>query len=275
MNNVAAKVVANVVIVTKPHQPDVASAAADLVAWFDSKGIRASLESSFAATADLCVVVGGDGTLLAAARLMGERQVPILAINYGGLGFLTEVTRDEMYSALESVLAGKARTNNRMMMNVRVHRGDEEIEKYQALNDAVIHKGTLARIIELEARVDGQYVSRFRSDGLILSTPTGSTAYNVSAGGPIVYPTMGAIVMTPICPHTLTNVPLILPAESQVEVILRTAQDEVYVTVDGQVGVKLESGDRIAVRKSERPVSLIAPAGRDFFDVLRGKLKWG
>jgi NAD+ kinase len=139
----------------------------------------------------------------------------------------------------------------------------------------VIHKGTLARIIELEARVDGQYVSKFRSDGLILSTPTGSTAYNVSAGGPIVYPTMGAIIMTPICPHTLTNVPLILPPESHVEVVLRSVHDEVYVTVDGQVGLKLESGDRVTVEKSERLVYLIEPAGRDFFGVLRGKLKWG
>jgi NAD+ kinase len=267
--------IANVVIVTKPHQPDVARVASDLVAWFAGKGVKASLDSSAATEADLCVVVGGDGTLLAAARLLHERQVPILAINYGGLGFLTEVTRDEMYPALEDVLAGKAVTNNRMSMNVTVFRDDEPIEKYRALNDAVIHKGTLARIIELEARVDGQLVSRFRSDGLILSTPTGSTAYNVSAGGPIVYPTMAAMVMTPICPHTLTNVPLILPAESHIEVVLRTEQDEVYVTVDGQVGVKLKSGDRVAVEKSQKLVNLVAPSGRDFFEVLRGKLKWG
>jgi NAD+ kinase len=267
--------IARVVIVTKPHQPDVAKVAAELLEWFAGKGIEASLDAASAAKADLCVVVGGDGTLLAAARLMGQHQLPILAINYGGLGFLTEVTRDEMYPALEAVLSGKSATNNRMMMNVRVHRDGKLVEAYQALNDAVIHKGTLARIIELEASVDGQYVSKFRSDGLILSTPTGSTAYNVSAGGPIVYPTMGAIIMTPICPHTLTNLPLILPPESRVEVVLRSAQDEVHVTVDGQVGLKLESGDRVTVEKSERLVNLIAPAGRDFFDVLRGKLKWG
>lgn len=267
--------IARVVIVTKPRQPDVAKVAAELVTWFESKAVKASLDPSSAAGADLCVVVGGDGTLLAAARLMGDRQVPILAINYGGLGFLTEVTRDEMYPALEEVLGGKTVTNNRMMMNVTVHRDGKPVEAYQALNDAVIHKGTLARIIELEARVDGHYVSRFRSDGLILSTPTGSTAYNVSAGGPIVYPTMGAIIMTPICPHTLTNVPLILPPESHVEVVLRSAQDEVYVTVDGQVGLKLEADDCITVEKSDRLVCLIAPSGRDFFDVLRGKLKWG
>jgi NAD+ kinase len=267
--------IANVVIVTKPHQPDVARVAAELVAWFEGRGLKASLDPSFSATADLCVVVGGDGTLLSAARLMNERQVPILAINYGGLGFLTEVTRDEMYPALSDVLGGKTIIKDRMMMNVAVHRDGTLLEKYQALNDAVINKGTLARIIELEASVDGHYVSRFRSDGLILATPTGSTAYNLSAGGPIVYPTMGAIIMTPICPHTLSNVPLILPADSHIEVVLRSTQDEVHVTVDGQVGMKLESGDRVTVERSERLVHLITPAGRDFFDVLRGKLKWG
>lgn len=267
--------IATVVIVTKPHQPEVARAASELAAWFEGRGIRASLDTASATSADLCVVVGGDGTLLAAARAMGEHQVPILAINYGGLGFLTEVTREEMYPALEGVLGGKMVTHSRMMMDVSVHREGTAVGTYQALNDAVIHKGTLARIIELEARVDGQYVSTFRSDGLILSTPTGSTAYNVSAGGPIVHPTMAAIVMTPISSHTLTNRPLVLPHECRIEVSLRSVPDEVYVTVDGQVGTKLESNDRVVVQKSKRLVRLIAPAGKDFFDVLRDKLKWG
>jgi NAD+ kinase len=267
--------VKSVVIVTKPHQPDVAKVAADLAVWFGNRGIQASMDPASAEDADLCVVVGGDGTLLAAARLMRDRQVPILAINYGGLGFLTEVTREEMYPALENLLAGKTVTNSRMMIDVAVHRGGKLLETYQALNDAVIHKGTLARIIELEACVDGLYVSKFRSDGLILSTPTGSTAYNVSAGGPIVYPTMAAIIMTPISSHTLTNRPLVLPSESRVEVTLRSVPDDVYVTVDGQVGTKLDSGDSIHVKKSSRLIQLIAPSGKDFFDVLRDKLKWG
>ena len=266
--------VSHALIVTKPHQPDVAKVAAELGVWFERRGIKTSM-GSVTTDCDLCVVVGGDGTLLAAARLMGEHQIPILAINYGGLGFLTEVTRDEMYSALEEVLAGRTRTNSRMMMEVEVHRDGQESARYQALNDVVIHKGTLARIIELEAVIDGQYVTRFRSDGLILSTPTGSTAYNMSAGGPIVYPTMMAIVMTPICSHTLTNRPLVLPSESRVEVTLRSAPDEVYVTVDGQTGTKLEPGSRVTVLKSSRLVELIAPSGKDFFDVLRDKLKWG
>jgi len=267
--------IAAVLIVTKPHQPEVAKVASELAQWFQKRSIRASMEPGTSPQADLCVVVGGDGTLLAAARLMGEHQLPILAINYGGMGFLTEVTREEMYDALESVLAGKTVTNSRMMMEVTVHRDDALVEGYQALNDVVIHKGTLARIIELDAHVDGQYVSKFRSDGLILSTPTGSTAYNVSAGGPIVYPTMGAIIMTPIASHTLTNRPLVLPPESRVEITLRSVPDDVYVTVDGQVGAKLQHGDRVTVRKSQRSVELITPKGKDFFDVLRGKLKWG
>jgi len=267
--------VTTVVIVTKPHQPDVAKVATQLAAWFEGKGIRASMDPASAEHADLCVVVGGDGTLLAAARLMGEHQVPILAINYGGLGFLTEVTRDEMYPALEGVLAGRAATHSRMMMEIAGDRDGKTVGAYQALNDAVIHKGTLARIIELEAHVDGQYVSTFRSDGLILSTPTGSTAYNVSAGGPIVHPTMAAIILTPISSHTLTNRPLVLPAECRIEVTLRSIPDEVYVTVDGQTGMKLEAQDRVTVCKSQRLVQLITPAGKDFFDVLRDKLKWG
>jgi NAD+ kinase len=267
--------VSTVVIVTKPHQPEVARVASQLATWFDGKGIRASMDPASAERADLCVVVGGDGTLLAAARMMGDHQVPILAINYGGLGFLTEVTRDEMYPALEGVLAGKTVTRSRMMMEVSVQRDGGAVGTYQALNDVVIHKGTLARIIELEAYVDGQYVSIFRSDGLILSTPTGSTAYNVSAGGPIVHPTMAAIILTPISSHTLTNRPLVLPPESRVEVALRSIPDDVYVTVDGQVGMKLDSRDRVTVRRSERRVQLIAPAGKNFFDVLRDKLKWG
>jgi NAD+ kinase len=265
----------NVLIVTKPHQADVAKAAADLAAWFGSRSVTATLDRARAGGVDLCVVVGGDGTLLSAARLMGERQVPILAINYGGMGFLTEVTRSEMYEVLDRVLAGECTTDSRMMMDVSLYRGDALVADWQALNDAVIHKGTLARIIDLEARVDDQYVSRFRSDGLILSTPTGSTAYNVSAGGPVVYPTMQAIVMTPICPHTLTNLPLVLPAESRVEITVRSAPDEVYVTVDGQVGMKLEPEDRVTVQKSKRVVRLVLPSGRSFFDVLRDKLKWG
>ena len=267
--------VRKVVIVTKPKQPDVARVASELEAWFKSKNVAASLAPEFASEAELAVVVGGDGTLLAAARLLGDRQVPIVAINHGGLGFLTEVTLDEMYPALERVLAGEFVTQSRMMMDSEVSRRGAAVTRSRALNDVVINKGTLSRMIELEVHVDGQYVSRFRADGLIVATPTGSTAYNISAGGPIIFPTMGAMIVTPICSHTLTNRPIVLPESVNVEIVVRSAQDDVYVTVDGQVGLRLETDDRILVRKSEVAVQLVAPADKNYFDVLRGKLKWG
>lgn len=267
--------VRNVVIVTKPKQADVARVAGELTAWFQRKNITASLAPDAAATADLAVVVGGDGTLLAAARLLGNRQIPIVAINHGGLGFLTEVTLDEMYPALERVLAGQFVTEHRMMMDIHVSRANKRVAGYRALNDIVINKRTLSRMIELEARVDGQYVSRFRADGLIVATPTGSTAYNLSAGGPIIFPTMSAMIVTPICSHTLTNRPIVVSEQVKIEIALRSSQDDVYVTVDGQVGLKLEMDDHLTVQKSEVAVKLVAPADKNYFDVLRGKLKWG
>lgn len=264
-----------VVIVTKPEEPEVAKVAGELVEWFKHKKIDASTDSGVASKADLAVVIGGDGTLLAAARLLGSRQIPILAINHGGLGFLTEVTLDQLYPALQRVLDGQFVTQRRMMMEITVTREDKRIASYRALNDAVINKGTLARIIEIEADVDGQYVSSFRSDGLIIATPTGSTAYNLSAGGPIIFPSMNAMVLTPICSHTLTNRPIVLPPGVRVDITLRSAQDEVYLTVDGQVGLRLEMGDRLTVEKSDLYVKLVEPMDKNYFDVLRGKLKWG
>ena len=265
----------SVVIVTKPKQADVARVARELMEWFKQKKITASLAPESAATADLAVVVGGDGTLLAAARLLGDRQIPIVAINYGSLGFLTEVTLDEMYPALERILSGDVVTEQRMMMDIRVSRRNTQVAGYRALNDVVINKGTLSRMIDLEARVDGQYVSRFRADGLIVATPTGSTAYNLSAGGPIIFPTMGAMIVTPICSHTLSNRPLVLSEGVKIEITLRSAQDDVYVTVDGQVGLNLRMDDHLVVEKSRVAVRLVAPADKNYFDVLRGKLKWG
>ena len=180
-----------------------------------------------------------------------------------------------MYPAIERVLAGHFITEHRMMMDIEIRRAKERLAGYRALNDVVINKGTLSRMIELEARVDGQYVSKFRADGLIVATPTGSTAYNLSAGGPIVFPTMSAMIVTPICSHTLTNRPIVLPPGVQVEIMLSSAQEDVQVTVDGQVGIKLETNDQITVEKSDVAVKLVAPADKNYFDVLRGKLKWG
>ncbi len=271
----------NVAIFSKPRQPDVARVAAGLMEWFQEKGIEPHLNPDQAADqrlisqADLAVVVGGDGTLLAAARLIGDRQIPILAINHGGLGFLTEVTLEEMVPAIEQILEGRFVTDHRMMMDVFIERAGQRVAVYRALNDAVINKGTLARIIELEARVDGEYLSSFRSDGLIVSTPTGSTAYNLSAGGPIVFPSMCAMVVTPICSHTLTNRPVVLPGHVKIDLTLKSAQGEVHLTVDGQVGLPLTRGDRVFVEQSKVVVHLIAPTGKNYFDVLRDKLKWG
>ena len=257
-------------IFSKPRQPDVARVAAEIQSWLQKKGVAVSGND-----AELAVVLGGDGTLLAAARDLDNRQIPILAINHGGLGFLTEVTLDEMYAALERVLEGEFVTDRRMMMDVKVDHDGKVIGSYRALNDAVINKGILARIIELEARVNGDYFSSFRSDGLIISTPTGSTAYNLSAGGPIIYPSMSAMVVTPICSHTLTNRPIALPGEVRIGITLKSIQDEVHLTVDGQVGMPLNPGDRVMIEKSPVEVHLIAPSGKNYFDVLRGKLKWG
>src|ERR1051326_1277462 len=267
--------VQSIVIDTKPKQPEVARVAEQLSTWFNSKNIQASLKPETAAGADLVVVVGGDGTLLAAARLLGDRQIPILAINHGGLGFLTEVTLEEMYPAIERVLAGHFVSEHRMMMDIDVSRANNRVGVYRALNDVVINKGTISRMIELETRVDSQYVSRFRADGLIVATPTGSTAYNLSAGGPIVFPTMSAMIVTPICSHTLTNRPIVLPPGVRVEIMLAAAHEDVHVTVDGQVGMKLQMDDKITVEKSNIAVKLVAPADKNYFDVLRGKLKWG
>lgn len=266
----------NVVIITKPRREEVTSVAGQLIEWFKSKHVKASIDPAAAAKADLAVVVGGDGTLLAAARLLDDKQVPILAINYGGLGFLTEVTMDEMYPALEQVLAGHFATEERMMIDVAISRAKKHLASYRALNDVVINRGTLSRIVELEARVDGHEVSRFRSDGLIVATPTGSTAYSLSAGGPIIFPTMRAMVLTPICSHTLTNRPIVLPSGVRIEITLQSSrEEEVHATVDGQVGLKLQAGDLLTIVRSNVAVKLVSPTDKNYFDVLRGKLKWG
>src|SRR3989454_1777908 len=269
------KNISSVVIVTKPNKAEVLRVAGELIEWFKSKNIDATLNPEAAGTADLAVVVGGDGTLLAAARLLGDRQIPILAINYGGLGFLTEVTLQEMYPTLERLLQGHFITEERMMMDITLTRTGKPASSYRALNDVVINKGALSRIIDLEVHVDGQYVSRFRADGLIVATPTGSTAYNLSAGGPIIFSSMSAMVVTPICSHTLTNRPLLLPPSVRIEITLRSSQEDAYVTVDGQVGLPLQTDDQVKVEKSKVAVKLVAPSGKNYFDLLRGKLKWG
>lgn len=224
---------------------------------------------------DLIIVFGGDGTMLSVARLIGSMNVPILGINLGGLGFITEINRDEIYEATEQVLAGRYSIEERIMLSALVFRQGEKIADFLVLNDVVINKGTLARIIDLDTFVNNTFVTKFKSDGLIISTPTGSTAYSLSAGGPILYPTLNCIIITPICPHTLTHRAIVLPDTFKIEVILDSDKEDVVLTLDGQVGFSLKKDDRVQVRKSEFKTKIMIPPERDYFQVLRTKLKWG
>jgi len=248
----------------------------DLTASAIGEGARCYAKTDIGAHADLLITFGGDGTLLSVAR-HAPAHVPILGVNMGTLGFLTEVRVEEFAGMLERVLSGDFLLEPRVTFDVSVSGGDREELRYRVLNDAAINKSALSRIIEMRVQVAGLFVSTFRADGLIVSTPTGSTAYNLSAGGPIIYPTMGAIVITPICPHMLTNRPLVLPDELDIEVsLVRHSEDqEIYLTLDGQEGIPLTERDRVCVRKSEHRVLLVQSADKNYFDVLRTKLKWG
>jgi len=228
------------------------------------------------ANVDLLITFGGDGTLLSVARHAPD-HVPILGVNMGTLGFLTEIRVEEFPAMLERVLTGNYIVEPRVRFNARVDGPGRDHIEYRVLNDVAINKSALSRIIEMRVSVAGQFVSTFRADGLIVSTPTGSTAYNLSAGGPIVYPTMGAVVITPICPHMLTNRPLVLPDELDIEISLVPGSDhhETYVTLDGQEGTPLTENDRVFVRKSDQRVLLVQSPDKNYFDVLRVKLKWG
>ena len=226
-------------------------------------------------SADVIVVFGGDGTLLSVAKMIQSRPARILGVNLGSLGFLTEVTLDELYPALESVLKGEYSVDRRRMLKIDVPGEAGSTSTYHAFNDAVIsNQGALARIICVETFVNEEFIARFLADGIIISTPTGSTAYSLSAGGPILYPTLDAILITPICPHTLTNRPLVIPAEGDVRVVIKSGQD-VMLTLDGQEGLPLKEEDEVHCTRSEHQIELIKPGGKSFFDVLREKLKWG
>jgi NAD+ kinase len=228
-----------------------------------------------AADADALVVLGGDGTLLAASHVVGK-PIPVLGVNFGSLGFLTEITLPELYPTLEGVLAGKYRHEERRMLHAVVHREGRPENSGDVLNDVVISKSSFSRIIELEVSVDGAFVSSFRADGLIVSSPTGSTAYNLAAGGPILHPALPAIVLTPICPHMLSNRPLVLGDGVSVEVRLRDARDgDVQITLDGQQGFPLAPRDTVTVTRSSQTIRLVKAPERDYFEVLRTKLKWG
>jgi len=235
---------------------------------------KGQARSKIPSLVDMILVLGGDGTFLSVARLIGELPIPILGVNLGGLGFLTEVTLEELYPLLDQILDGNYAVDEREMLTAHVHRYGERIAEYSVLNDVVINKGALARIIDLDTYVDDRYLTTFKADGLILSTPTGSTAYSMAAGGPIIYPSLRCIIITPICPHTLTNRPLVLSDEVTVRIKLRS-QEDVFITLDGQMGFALRIDDMVEVRKAKTHIKLIKPSNKDYFEILRKKLKWG
>jgi len=277
-------------IILKKQDSRVPSILRDIIPWLRARELEVFLDQGSAEQCppgiciappeelvkevDIVSVFGGDGTLLYAARLVGSSGVPILGINLGSLGFLTEVKLTDMHEAFERLLAGNYQLENRMLLNVEVVRGGNVSARYLALNDAVINKGALARIIELEVSINSQPVLYTRADGLIISTPTGSTAYSLAAGGPILHPTLDAFIIAPICPHTLTNRPVVIPENDTVVVCLRRGAD-VMLTVDGQVGMPLEPQDCLRVRRAESMLSLVLPFGHNFFKLLREKLRWG
>ena len=224
---------------------------------------------------DLVVVLGGDGTLLGAARKVGRYGLPILGVNLGGLGFLTEIPLEMLYKDIEKVITGQVAIEPRLMLRASVLRNAEEKCRFSVLNDVVINKGALARIIDLRVSIDGHFLTTFRADGLIVSTPTGSTSYNLSAGGPILYPDLEALILTPICPFTLTQRPIILPDTSVIEVQMGKHNEEVTLTFDGQVGFDLMAHDKVIISKSEKKLKLIKSPDQDYYDILRTKLKWG
>jgi len=279
-----------IAIFAKVHDPRCLGVAEELIDWLDAKGfcplveahLARHLKSTFSVQrtdipdqADLVVVLGGDGTLISVARLVGDRQVPILGVNLGSLGFLTEITLDEMYPALERCLRGDYEVSARMMLHVAIIRDGREIEGHQVLNDVVINKGALARIVDLETAVNDRYLTTFKADGLIVSTPTGSTGYSLSANGPIIHPLLDCLVITPICPHTLTNRPIVVASDAWISITLQSMNEDVFLTLDGQVGVELKYGDTIRIQRAEHRTKLIQSRSKDYFEVLRTKLKWG
>ncbi len=224
--------------------------------------------------ADLAIVLGGDGTMLTAARALIDSQIPLIGVNRGRFGFLTDLTADSMLDGIDKVLSGQFDTEQRILLTADVMRGEQRVATGHALNDVVINKSAIARLIELEVHIDGLFVYRQRSDGLIVATPTGTTAYSLSAGGPILYPTLDALALVPICPHTLSNRPIAISSNSRIEVTLVQAKDA-RVHFDGQLNSELEQGDRLVVRRAENSVTLLHPQGHSHFDVLRAKLRWG
>ncbi len=245
--------------------------------YLEARGVEVVTgEREVGGSADLVVVLGGDGTLIHAQSLLDGRPVPILGVNMGSLGFMTEVPEAEMYATIDLVLAGRARVSERMKLRVHLHRGErqERVLDSEVLNDVVIAKSALSSMAELDTRCSGIYVTTYKADGVIVSTPTGSTAYALAANGPIVFPSMRGVIIAPICPHTLTQRPLVVPEDVNIEIVL-VNDTAVYLMLDGQNGLQLERGDRVQVKQSYNRVLLVRNPNIDFFGILRAKLRWG
>ena len=288
--------VSRVGIVAKHHLRQAAPHLAEIAAWLKNRGLEPLFESDTAALSpdqsewrvltkealvaevDLVLVLGGDGTLLGMADRIGEAglTIPILGVNFGSLGFLTEVTLPELYPSLEAAVTGRAHIEERLMLQATTIREGKVFARHIALNDVVITKTARSRLIDLSVSVGDEFLTRVKGDGLIIATPTGSTAYNLATGGPIVQPQVDALVVTPIAPHTLTNRPIVIPASSAVRVQPQIHdRDEVFATFDGQAGYELQAGDEVKVCRADRPLHLVRPSTRSYFSVLREKLKWG
>jgi NAD+ kinase len=283
-------VIRTVGIISKPHANAAVTVVPKLIERLHGRGISVRIDEATAFYAggvagirredvpegcDLIVVLGGDGTLLSAVRAIGHREIPLFPVNLGALGFLTAITIDELFPELERALRGEHRIAKRKLLTAEVVRRGEIIASWEALNDAVLAKAALARMIDLDTHVDDQFVCAYKSDGLIISTPTGSTAYSLSAGGPIIFPSVPAICITPICPHMLTNRPVLVPETSVVRVISHGPDETVFLTIDGQVGMPIRQDDTVVCRSSPYSLHLIRPPRMMFFDVLRQKLSWG
>jgi NAD+ kinase len=277
--------------ISRPRRSNLEVVVPPLLHWFAARGIRTLYDTETAGAlhdsshgltreevaeqSQLLLVLGGDGTLLAAARVAARLGIPILPINMGSLGFLTSFTIEEMYPALEQVLAGRFSCSERVMLDVELHRDAEVIERQAVVNEAVINKGALARMIDLQLTIDADFVCRYRADGLIVATPTGSTAYSLSAGGPIVHPGVESWIITPICPHTLSDRPVVVRDSSLIEVHLSGDTESVFLTLDGQTGIPMQAADVVRMRRANERLRLIQPAQKSYFEILRNKLKWG
>jgi len=277
-------------LISRPDRPEVAQILPNLFAWLGEHGYKVILDLETAKyiagqevvpraqmssrALDLVIVLGGDGTLLSAARVTAAVDVPLLGVNLGSLGFLTDVPLHSLYPMLEAIAQGRASVEYRSLMQVQLLRGDTVRGSYMVFNDAVVNKTALARLNTYDLHIDKAFVASYRADGMIVATPTGSTAYSLSAGGPVLMPTVKALVITPVAPHSLTHRPLVVPDSVEIEILLRSEEEVAYLSLDGQPGLDLRDGDRVRCRRSEHQVSLFR-TGTDFFHVLRTKLKWG